>query len=139
MELSDLPTLNARLNATAGMLLFSGWRAIKNGKKDVHRRFMVAALICSAVFLCSYVTYHVLKEGVVTRYTGEGILRVIYFTILLTHTPLAVIIVPFCIIAVYHAYKQNFTAHVKITKWLFPVWMYVSVTGVVIYVMLYIF
>ena len=139
MELSDLPTLNARLNATAGMLLFSGWRAIKNGKKDVHRRFMVAALICSAVFLCSYVTYHVLKEGVVTRYTGEGILRVIYFTILLTHTPLAVIVVPFCIIAVYHAYKQNFTAHVKITKWLFPVWMYVSVTGVVIYVMLYIF
>jgi len=139
MELSDLPTLNACLNATAGILLFLGWRAIKHGNKDVHRRFMIAALICSAVFLCSYVTYHVLKEGVVTRYTGEGILRIIYFTILLTHTPLAVIIVPFCIIAVYHAYKQNFAAHVKITKWLFPVWMYVSVTGVVIYVMLYIF
>ena len=139
MDLSNLPTLNACLNAAAGILLFSGWRAIKQGKRDVHRKFMIAALICSAAFLCSYVTYHVLKEGVVTRYTGEGLLRVIYFTILLTHTPLAVIIVPFCIVAVYHAYKQNFVAHVKITKWLFPAWMYVSVTGVLIYVMLYIF
>jgi len=139
MDLNNLPTLNACLNATAGVLLFSGWRAIKRGEKNVHKKFMIAALICSALFLCSYVTYHVLKEGVVTRYTGEGILRVIYFTILLTHTPLAVIIVPFCIVAVYHAYKQNFVAHVKITKWLFPVWMYVSVTGVVIYFMLYIF
>lgn len=139
MELSDLPTLNACLNASAGVLLFSGWRAIKQGKRDVHRKFMVAALICSALFLCSYVTYHVLKEGVVTRYTGEGILRFIYFAILLTHIPLAVIIVPFCIIAVYHAIKQNFAAHVKITKWLFPTWMYVSVTGVLIYFMLYVF
>lgn len=139
MDLSNLPTLNACLNAAAGILLFSGWRAIKQGKKDVHRKFMVAALICSALFLCSYVTYHVLKEGVVTRYAGEGILRFIYFAILLTHTPLAVIIVPFCIVAVYHAYKQNFVAHVKITKWLFPVWMYVSVTGVIIYLMLYVF
>jgi len=107
MDLSNLPTLNACLNAAAGVLLFSGWRAIKQGKKDVHRNFMIAALICSAVFLCSYVTCHVLKEGVVTRYTGEGILRVIYYTILLTYTPLAVIIVPFCIVAVYHAYKKN--------------------------------
>jgi len=139
MDLSNLPTLNACLNAAAGILLFSGWRAIKQRKKEVHRNFMIAALICSALFLCSYVTYHVLKEGVVTRYAGEGILRVVYFTILLTHTPLAVIIVPFCIIAVYHAYRKNFTAHVKITRWLFPVWMYVSVTGVVIYLMLYIF
>jgi len=138
MDISNLPTLNACLNAAAGVLLFSGWRAIKQGKKEVHQKFMIAALICSALFLCSYVTYHVLKEGVVTRYTGEGIIRVIYFTILLTHTPLAVIIVPFCIIAVYHAYRQNFVAHVKITKWLFPVWMYVSVTGVLIYLMLYI-
>jgi len=139
MDTSNLPTLNACLNAAAGILLFSGWRAIKQGKKEVHQKFMIAALICSAMFLCSYVTYHVLKDGVVTRYTGEGIIRAIYFTILLTHTPLAVIIVPFCIIAVYHAYRQNFVAHVKITKWLFPVWMYVSVTGVLIYLMLYIF
>jgi len=138
MDLINLPTLNACLNAAAGVLLFCGWRAIKQGKKEVHRKFMISALVCSALFLCSYVTYHVLKDGVVTRYTEEGILRVIYFTILLTHTPLAVIIVPFCIIAVYHAYKQNFIAHVKITKWLFPVWMYVSVTGVLIYFMLYI-
>jgi len=112
---------------------------LNKGKGTVHQKFMIAALICSALFLCSYVTYHVLKEGVVARYTGEGIPRVIYFTILLTHTPLAIIIVPFCIVAVYHAIKQNFVAHVKITKWLFPTWMYVSVTGVLIYLMLYVF
>lgn len=139
MDVSDLPTINACLNALAGVFLFFGWRAIKEGKRKVHQKYMIAALVCSALFLCTYLTYHVLKDGVVTRYAGEGILRVIYFTVLLTHTPLATIIIPFCIIAVYHAYRKNFTAHVKITKWLFPVWMYVSVTGVVIYLMLYIF
>jgi uncharacterized membrane protein YozB (DUF420 family) len=139
VNLNNLPAINAFLNASAGILLFLGWRAIKRGEREVHRKFMIAALACSALFLCSYLTYHALKEGVVTRYTGEGILRFIYFTILLTHTPLAAIIVPFCLIAVYHAYHQNFIAHVKITRWLFPVWMYVSVTGVLIYLMLYIF
>jgi len=138
-DLHNLPTLNACLNATAGMLLFLGWRAIKRGDKETHKKFMIAALISSTLFLISYVSYHMMLEGVVTRYQGEGIWRIIYFTILLTHTPLAVIIVPFCIVAVYHAYKQNFTAHVKITRWLFPTWMYVSVTGVIIYVMLYVF
>ena len=139
MDPHNLPTLNACLNATAGILLFFGWRAIKQGKREVHQKFMIAALICSVLFLCSYISYHVLKEGIVTRYPGEGIVRFIYYAILITHTPLAVIIVPFCLIAVYHAYRHNFAAHVKITKWLFPVWMYVSVTGVVIYLMLYIF
>jgi len=134
-----LPTINACLNATAGILLFFGWRAIKQGKREVHKKFMIAALICSAMFLYSYISYHIMMKGLVTRYTGEGIIRIIYFTILITHTPLATIIVPFCLIAVYHAYRQNFEAHVKITKWLFPVWMYVSVTGVVIYLMLYVF
>jgi uncharacterized membrane protein YozB (DUF420 family) len=78
-------------------------------------------------------------QGVVTFYQGLGIGRGIYFTILLTHTPLAIIIVPFCIMAVVHAVKGNFTAHVRITRWLFPTWMYVSVTGVLIYFMLYVF
>lgn len=139
MDPSILPTVNASLNGLAGILLFSGWRAVKRGDKALHKKLMIAALICSALFLCSYVTYHILKEGVVTRYTGEGIWRFIYFTILLTHTPLAAIIVPFCLVAVYHAFRNNFAAHVKITRWLYPAWMYVSVTGVLIYLMLYVF
>jgi len=138
MDLHNLPTLNACLNASAGILLFFGWRAIKQGKREVHRKFMIAALVSSALFLCSYLTYHFMIRGV-TRYSGEGVLRYVYFTILLTHTPLAIIIVPFCLVAVYHAYRKNFVAHVKITRWLFPVWMYVSITGVLIYLMLYVF
>ena len=97
---------------------------------------MGAALLASILFLLFYLVYH-LSGGGLTRYQGEGLLRIIYFAILLTHTPLAVIIVPFSFLAVYHALKQNFNAHVRITRWLFPVWLYVSVTGVLIYVMLY--
>ena len=99
---------------------------------------MIAALVASTLFLVSYITYHALIHGV-TRYQGQGLIRIIYFTILLTHTPLAVIIVPFCLVAVYHALKGNFQKHTAITKWLWPVWMYVSLTGVIIYLMLYIF
>ena len=139
MDSQYLPTINACLNGTAGMFLFWGWKAIRSGNRGLHKKFMVAALICSALFLCSYLTYHYMKQGMVTRYQGEGILRIVYFAILLTHTPLVVLIVPFCITSVYHAYRGNFTAHVKITKWLFPAWMYVSVTGVLIYLMLYVF
>jgi len=139
IDLNNLPTLNACLNATAGILLFLGWRAIKRGDRKTHQKFMIAALVSSTLFLISYISYHLLLEGHVTRYQGEGIIRLLYFTILLTHTPLAVLIVPFCIAAVYHAYRKNFAAHVKITKWLFPTWMYVSVTGVIIYLMLYVF
>lgn len=133
-----LPTLNACLNGLAGVFLVFGWLAIKQGKPDRHKRFMISALCSSALFLISYLTYHLTVSGV-TRYQGEGILRTIYFTILLTHTPLAVLIVPFSLAAVWHAAHQNFARHVRITKWLLPVWLYVSVTGVVIYLMLYIF
>lgn len=133
-----LPTLNASLNATAGILLFCGWRAIKAGNRQRHKNFMIAALACSILFLCSYVSYHYMIKGMVTRYQGVGLLRYLYFFILLTHTPLAAIIVPFCGMAVYHAVRQNFAAHVKITRWLYPVWIYVSVTGVLIYLMLYV-
>jgi putative membrane protein len=133
-----LPTLNATLNGLAGICLFLGWMAIRAGRRDVHQRYMTGALICSAVFLCSYVTYHALNPGV-TRYQGEGISRIIYFSILLTHTPLAALVVPFSIAAVWHAIRKNFQSHVKITRWLLPIWMYVSVSGVVVYLMLYIF
>ena len=133
-----LPTINASLNAMAGIFLFLGWLAIKKGRQEIHKRCMISALVSSTLFLISYVTYHILIHGV-TRYQGQGIVRPIYFFILLTHTPLAVIIVPFCLTAVYHAVKGNFQAHTKITRWLWPTWMYVSVTGVLIYLMLYIF
>jgi len=133
-----LPTLNAILNGASGIFLFLGWRAIKRGQRDVHQRFMVAAMISSALFLCSYLTYHITTVGI-TRYQGEGLLRGVYFFILLTHTPLAAIVVPASLAALWHALHHNFSAHVKITRWLLPVWMYVAVTGVVIYLMLYIF
>ncbi len=133
------PTINACLNGFAGVMLLFGWRAIKANQRERHRRFMIAAVVSSALFPCSYVTYPVLKEGVVTRYEGEGILRLVYFSILLTHTPLAVLIVPFVIRAVWLALKGEYKRHARITRWLLPVWLYVSVTGVVIYLMLYIF
>ena len=133
-----LPTLNACLNFTAGILLFSGWLAIRNKKSALHKKFMVAALTASFLFLVSYLTYHLTTVGV-TRYHGQGVMRDIYFFILLTHTPLAVIIVPFCLRAVYFAMRGDFARHVRVTKWLLPVWMYVSVTGVLIYLMLYVF
>jgi len=136
MIIHSLPPINAALNATAGIFLFLGWKAIKRGDQKRHQKLMVCALIASSLFLCSYLTYHYYTGS--TRYQGEGILRTIYFMILLTHTPLAAIIVPFCLTAVYHAIKGNFTKHTRITKWLLPVWMYVSVTGVIIYLMLYV-
>lgn len=137
MEISVFPTINACLNFSAGVLLLFGFRAIKRGDQATHRKFMIAALVMSTLFLISYLTYHYLHGS--TKYTKEGLLRVVYFTILLTHTPLAALIVPFCLAAVYFAVKGDFRKHVRITKWLYPAWMYVSVTGVVIYLMLYIF
>lgn len=132
------PTINASLNALAGIFLFMGWRAIKAENKQRHRIYMILAFGSSILFLISYVTYHALIHGV-TRYQGRGILRPIYFFILLTHTPLAIVIVPFSVAAIVHASRKNFASHVRLTRWLWPTWMYVSVTGVVIYLMLYIF
>ncbi|MFA5060080.1 MAG: DUF420 domain-containing protein [Candidatus Omnitrophota bacterium] len=133
-----LPTINASLNALAGIFLFLGWRAIRKGDQAGHKKFMICALITSMVFLVSYITYHALSSGP-TRYHGQGILRWIYFFILGTHTPLAALVVPCSIAAVWQAIRGNLTLHTKITKWLLPVWMYVSVTGVIIYLMLYVF
>ncbi len=138
MNVSFLPTVNACLNFTAFVFLMLGYFAIKKGDRKCHQQMMIGALIASTLFLVSYLTYHALHPGV-TRYQKEGVLRVIYFFILGTHTPLATIIVPFCIAAVYQAIKGNFNAHKKITRWLWPVWIYVSLTGVLIYLMLYIF
>ena len=138
MNISFLPTINASLNALAALFLTLGYLSVKRSNLRAHRNFMVLALISSALFLTSYLTYHFLVPGP-TKYQGEGIWRLVYFTILLTHTPLATIIVPFCIMAVYQAVMGNYIKHKKITRWLWPMWMYVSFTGVIIYLMLYVF
>jgi len=134
----DLPTLNAALNAAAAVLLLLGWVAVKRGAVRRHQWLMVGALAMSTAFLASYLLYHYTVQGV-TRYQGEGLSRLLYFFILLTHTPLATLMVPFIAAAVWFAYRGRFDRHVRVTRWLWPVWMYVSVTGVLIYLMLYVF
>ncbi len=138
MALPVLPTINASLNALAGIFLLIGFWAIKNNRRDVHKRAMLGAFVASAVFLCTYLYYH-FTTHLITHYQGQGILRGIYFFILGTHIPLAVLIVPFIIIAIRHALKGRFEEHKRITRWLYPTWVYVSVTGVLVYLMLYVF
>lgn len=137
MEVPLFPTINACLNFSAAVCLMLGWKAIARLDEKKHRTWMIAALFFSFTFLISYVTYHALHPGV-TRYQGEGLLRAVYFFILLTHTPLAALIVPFVIAAVYFALRGERQRHTMITKRLLPVWLYVSVTGVAIYLMLYV-
>lgn len=137
MDIAVFPTINATLNFSAAVLLLIGFKAVKRGDTQAHKKAMIGALTASALFLICYLTYHYLHGS--TKYAGEGILRFIYFTILLTHTPLAALMVPFILAAVYFAFKGDFARHVRITRWLYPVWMYVSVTGVAIYLMLYVF
>jgi len=137
MTVQDLPAVNATLNGIAGLFLIGGWCAIKLGRKEsLHRALMFCALGCSAAFLACYLYYHY-HAGAVTRYEGDGILRIVYFVILLTHIPLAGLMVPFILAAVWFALRGKFEAHRKLVRWVWPVWVYVSVTGVLIYLMLY--
>lgn len=138
MELPLFPTINASLNALAGVFLFAGWIAIKKGNRDLHKKLMIAAFSSSALFLCSYLYYHLTSQGI-TRYQGTGLARVSYFLVLGTHTPLAGLIVPFILMAIFYALKGEYEKHKRITRWLYPSWIYVSITGVIIYLMLYIF
>ncbi len=136
MTVQDLPAVNASLNGAATVLLFAGWVAIKKRKnRQAHKWFMTGALACSTVFLGCYLYYHYYAR--MTPFPGDGLLRYVYYAILITHVPLAALMVPFILAAVWFAYRGRFEAHTRITRWLWPVWMYVSVTGVVIYVMLY--
>ena len=137
MDIHLFPKLNATLNGLAGFFLILGWLSIKQKKENWHKTFMLSAFCASTAFLVSYVTYHTLHPGV-TRYHGQGIMRPIYFFILLTHTPLAVLVVPLSLRAIYFAIKKDFNRHTRITRWLFPVWTYVSLTGILIYLMLYV-
>jgi putative membrane protein len=132
-----LPTFNAMLNATSGVLLVSAYVFVRRGRIAAHRRCMISAIFCSLVFLVSYVVYHVGFKAGVTRFTGTGWVRPLYFTILISHTTLAVIIVPFVVVTLRRALRGSFDRHRKIARWTFPMWLYVSITGVIVYAMLY--
>ena len=134
----SLPLLNATLNGTSGIFLILGFIAIKKGNQKRHATWMIAAFTTSILFLISYLYYH-FTVRLVTHYPGKGIWRVVYFFILGTHTPLAGLVAPASLAAIWFAAKKKFETHKKITRWLWPVWLYVSVTGVVIYLMLYVF
>ncbi len=132
-----LPTINASLNAAALVLLLGGRWAISGRRVGWHRNFMVSALVASTSFLACYLFYHLTVAGV-THYRGVGMMRTVYFAILMTHTPLAGLMTPFIVGAVWFAAKGRFDVHTRITRWLWPVWVYVSITGVLIYLMLYV-
>ena len=135
MTISDLPALNATLNATSAVLLLLGYRAVRRQEIERHRRLMVSAACVSAVFLVSYLVYHAHVGSV--RFTATGIPRTVYFTILVTHTILAAAIVPLVLRTLYLGWRRRDDRHRRIARWTFPLWLYVSVTGVVIYLMLY--
>ena len=135
MTVYDLPALNASLNALAAMCLVAGYVQIRRGNRDAHRYAMVAALAFSAAFLGSYLVYH---YHVGSRpFTGEGVIRAVYFAILITHVVLAIVIVPMVLVTVSRALTAKFDKHRRIARWTWPLWMYVSVTGVIVYLMLY--
>jgi putative membrane protein len=136
MTVHDLPAVNASLNALSAIFLSFGYVFIRQGKKIAHRNCMLAAFTTSVIFLACYLTYH-LTVKTITHFVNPPWFRPIYLTILLTHTVLAVIIVPLILTTLNRARKQQFEWHKKIARWTLPLWMYVSVTGVVVYLLLY--
>ncbi len=135
MSVYDLPAVNACLNTLAAILLGLGFYFIKNKQIDRHKICMISAFAVSALFLVCYLIYHYFAGS--KHFQGEGFVRYVYFTILLTHTILAVVNLPLVLVTFYRAYKQEWMRHRKIARWTFPIWMYVSVTGVIVYLMLY--
>ena len=135
MTLHDLPALNATLNGAAAVLLVLAFMLIKQGKRDAHKRVMLAAFAVSCLFLISYLIYHAQVGSV--RYQHTGILRTIYFSILITHTILAALVPFLAIITLRRGLASLFVQHKAIARWTLPIWLYVSVTGVVVYLMLY--
>lgn len=141
MTIHDLPAVNATLNGLSAIFLSFGFFFIRRGNKIAHRNCMISAFVTSVIFLGCYLTYHiwlavVLHQGP-TRFLNPAWFRPVYLTILITHTILAAAIVPLILLTLNRARKQNFEAHKKIARWTWPLWMYVSVTGVVIYFLLY--
>lgn len=135
MTFSDLSTLNAVLNFISFILLLLGYREIKAGRKVRHKRFMLSASACSILFLISYLTYHYVVGSV--KFQGEGWSRPMYFTILISHTILAAVLAPMVLVTLYRALIGKFDLHKKIARKTLPVWLYVSISGVLIYLLLY--
>lgn len=135
MDISFLPHVNAILNSTSALLLLAGFRFIRRGRIGAHRNCQLSAVGTSSLFLISYLTYHYYHGA--TRFTGQGIVRPFYFIILTTHTILAVVIVPLILFTLYRAARGDFIRHRRIARWTLPLWLYVSVTGVIVYLMLY--
>ncbi len=132
-----LPAVNASLNAIATVLLLAGYYFIRQRKRLEHRRMMISAFWVSAAFLVSYLTYHGLRGGVATPFGGVGVIRPIYFGMLISHVVLAAVVPVLAIITLRRGLSSRFDPHKRIARWTFPIWLYVSVTGVLVYFMLY--
>lgn len=135
ISVGDLPTLNAILNATSAILLIAGYVLIRGGRVTPHKACMLSAFIVSILFLISYLVYHA-KVGSVP-YAGQGPIRTVYFTILVTHIVLAAAVPPLAIVTIALAWRERIASHRALARWTLPIWLYVSITGVAIYVMLY--
>ncbi|MFZ1699378.1 MAG: DUF420 domain-containing protein [Pyrinomonadaceae bacterium] len=139
--LSFVPHVNASLNTSSGVLLIAGFIFIQKGQVAFHRRCMLGASAVSALFLVSYLTHHAVRTYYFglgpTKFTGEGIVRPVYFTILTSHTILAAVVGPFVLMTLYRGLKGQYDSHKKIARLVFPVWLYVSASGVVVYFLLY--
>jgi uncharacterized membrane protein YozB (DUF420 family) len=135
MSVTDLPAVNATLNALSGILLLIAYSHIRARRIQQHRRFMIAAFATSSLFLVCYLAYHAQVGSV--PFTRQGFVRPLYFTILITHVTLAATVVPLALVTLSRGLKAQYPQHRRIARWTFPVWMYVSVTGVLVYVLLY--
>ncbi|HWB17003.1 MAG TPA: DUF420 domain-containing protein [Vicinamibacterales bacterium] len=135
MSVDDLPALNATLNATSAVLLVAGWRFIRSGRVRAHRRCMISAFVVSSLFLISYLVHHAIVGT--THFPGTGIARTIYFSILIPHVTLAAVVLPLAIVTLRRGLARRHAAHRRIARITLPVWLFVSVTGIVVYVMLY--
>ena len=135
MTVHDLPAVNASLNALSGVLLLIGYVLIRKRRIEQHRKFMLAAFAASSLFLVFYVIYHAQVGSV--RFTRQGFVRPLYFTVLITHVTLAAVVLPMALLTLSRGLAARYNAHRRIARWTFPIWMYVSVTGVLVYVLLY--
>ena len=135
MTVHDLPAVNATLNALSGILLVTGYVLIRRRRIEQHRRVMIAAFISSSLFLISYIVYHAQVGSV--RFTRQGFVRPLYFTILITHVTLAAVVLPLAIVTLSRGLRARYVQHRAIARWTLPIWLYVSVTGVLVYILLY--
>jgi uncharacterized membrane protein YozB (DUF420 family) len=135
LTVHDLPAVNASLNALSGVLLLLGFVMVRSGRIAAHRRMMIAAFVTSSLFLICYIVYHARVGSV--RFTRQGVVRPLYFTILLTHVTLAAAVLPLAILTLSRGLKGRYGPHRRIARWTWPIWMYVSITGVLVYVLLY--